>query len=203
MNVVKTIARGVGTLLALPYLLCYALCRIGIGEQHAFVLTAEAIAKIAGVFGVYARQAYYHRMLAGVGCDVYFGFMSLFSKTQTIIGDRVYIGRFCVIGYARLEDDVMLADGVQVLSGQRQHGAHSIRGQPLRDNPQQYEIVTIGKGAWVGAGAIVMADVGSCAVVGAGAVVVKPVPVGGKVAGVPAKAISVQPRHQPSPSVDE
>jgi acetyltransferase-like isoleucine patch superfamily enzyme len=59
----------------------------------------------------------------------------------------------------------------------------------LRDNPQSYEKVTIGPGAWLGAGAVVMADVGPRAVVGAGAVVVHPVSPAARVGGVPARPL--------------
>ena len=83
----------------------------------------------------------------------------------------------------------MLADGVQILSGRHQHGSDVVDGQALRDNPQQYSKVCVGAGAWLGAGAVVMADVGERAVVGAGAVVVKPVPAEAKVGGVPARTL--------------
>jgi acetyltransferase-like isoleucine patch superfamily enzyme len=57
------------------------------------------------------------------------------------------------------------------------------------ENEQQFTQVTIGRGAWIGAGAVVLADVGEHAVVAAGAVVVKPVAAGQRVAGVPAKPL--------------
>jgi acetyltransferase-like isoleucine patch superfamily enzyme len=130
----------------------------------------------------------------------------------------------CTIGLATIGDDVMLADGVQVLSGRHQHGsgtgegdalgatalgatgglsagavdacngtggqaASGTRAATLRDNEQQFSRVTIGKGAWLGAGAIVMADVGEGAIVAAGAVVVKPVEAGTRVGGVPARPL--------------
>jgi len=189
MNIIKTIGRCVGVLMALPYLVGYMLLRPVLGAEHAYGVVSESVSKVSGVFGVYTRQVFYRYFLARVGSDVYFGFMSLFSKRWAAVGDGVYIGRFCVIGYAELGDQVMLADGVQVLSGRHQHGSSSEDGGSLRDNPQQFEKVTIGKGAWVGAGAVVMADVGERAVVGAGAVVVKPVAAGDKVGGVPAKPL--------------
>lgn len=185
----KRLARVVGLILAVPYLLGYCLLRFVVGPQRALTSISESVAKRSGLLGVYIRHAVYGRLLSRVGSDVYIGFMTLFSKQQAAIGDRVYIGRFCTIGYAELGDDVMLADGVQILSGRHQHGSGSDAGQPLRDNEQQFTKVTIGKGAWFGAGAVVMADVGQNAIVGAGAVVVKPVPDGAKVGGVPARPI--------------
>ncbi len=186
----KFLAGCMGRLFAGPYLIGYHLGRGLLGAQRALAMTSESVARVPGLIGVYTRQAFYRRTLATVGRDVHFGFMSLFSRPEAIIGDRVYIGRFCIIGRAHIGDDVMLADSVQVLSGRHQHGSDSHDGRPLRENAHRYVKVTIGQGAWIGAGAIVMADVGPRAVVGAGAVVVKPIPPGAKVAGVPAKPLN-------------
>jgi len=184
----KLIGKILGTLLAIPFLLQYALGRLILGRERAFASSSEWIAQVPGHLGVFTRQAFYHRTAAKVGRDVYFGYMSLFSKPAVEIGNGVYIGRFCVVGWAELGDEVMLADGVQVLSGRHQHGPR-VPGRSRRDAPQTFTKVTIGSGAWIGAEAIVMADVGAHAVVGAGAVVVKTVPEGATVGGVPAKLL--------------
>lgn len=170
----------------MPYAMSDRLLTAILGADHAWTTTTESIAKVPGIFGVYARQACYRRLLTHVGSDVYFGFMSVISKRSSVIGDRVYIGRFCSLGQVALGDEVMLADGVQILSGRHQHGAHLEAGKSRHQNRHQFSRVKIGAGAWLGAGAIVMADVGAHAVVGAGAVVVHPVAPGEKVGGVPA-----------------
>jgi acetyltransferase-like isoleucine patch superfamily enzyme len=69
----------------------------------------------------------------------------------------------------------------------------------MRDNAQTFKQVTIGRGAWIGAGAVVMADVGEGALVAAGAVVVKPVPAYARVGGVPAKALGIEHEGLPEP----
>ena len=189
MPVLKPVAKLVSLVGAVPALLWYGLESVVMDRSRAFIGGSERVAKIPGHWGVYVRQAYYRRVLAHTGGNIYFGHMSFFSKPEATVGDRVYIGRFCTIGNVQIGDDVMLADGVQVLSGQHQHGAESDQGQALRDNPQQFDRVCIGQGAWLGAGCIVMADVGSRAVVGAGAVVTRPVPEGARVGGVPAKPL--------------
>lgn len=188
----KTIGRTIGFMLALPSLLGYALGSALLGKERAFALASEKLAVRGGQLGIYIRQAFYRYTTGGVGRDVCFGFMSVFSKPAVRIGQRVYIGRFCSIGWADIQDDVMLADGVQVLSGRHQHGTGSAQGQPVRDNAQTYKKITLGRGAWIGAGAVVMADVGAGAVVAAGAVVVKPVSPGARVGGVPAKPLTAQ-----------
>ena len=187
----KWIGKILGALLAIPFLLQYGLGRLILGRERAFASSSEWIAQVPGQLGVFTRQAFYRCTAARVGRDVYFGYMSLFSKPAVAIGDGVYIGRFCVVGWADLGDEVMLADGVQVLSGRHQHGTREpgVPGQSRRNSPQTFTKVTIGAGAWIGAEAVVMADVGAHAVVGAGAVVVKEVPEGATVGGVPAKLL--------------
>ncbi|XAM01700.1 DapH/DapD/GlmU-related protein [Phycisphaeraceae bacterium D3-23] len=107
--------------------------------------------------------------------------MTVFSKPAAELGDRVYLGRFCTVGWATIGDDVKVADHVQLLSGGRHHARPS--------DAVLHAHITIGAGAWIGAGAVVMADVGEGAVVGAGAVVTRPVPAGATVGGVPAKEL--------------
>jgi acetyltransferase-like isoleucine patch superfamily enzyme len=189
----KYLGQCAGFCLALPVLCRWrAMSMLG-GAQESFSGASEAMAGIPGRLGVYARQAFYRRSLCHVGRDVHFGFMTLFSKQQASISDRVYLGRFCSIGWAAIDEDAKLADRVQVLSGRHQHG-RGVRG--ASDGDQHYEAVRIGRGAWIGAGAVVMADVGEHAVVGAGAVVVHPVPAGACVGGVPARPLSQWPGRQ-------
>ncbi|MBI3466162.1 MAG: acyltransferase [Planctomycetes bacterium] len=172
------------TIAVLPRLGMYLAGRYCLGPR-AFGAASESIARVPGLRGIYLRQAFYARTLARCGRDVSFGWQSVFSMTEAEVGDRVYIGRFCSIGFARIEDEVMLADGVQILSGGQEHLREST-DKTMHQQAQVYSRVTIGRGAWIGAGAVVMKDVGPGAIVGAGAVVTKPVPAGALVAGVPA-----------------
>jgi acetyltransferase-like isoleucine patch superfamily enzyme len=135
------------------------------------------------------RQAFYRRTLARCGRDVYFGWQSVFSMPEAAVGEGAYIGRFCSIGFANIGDDVMLADGVQILSGGHEHAMHPAEGQSMREQPQTYERVRIGRGAWIGARAVIMADVGENAIIGAGAVVNRSIPAGCVAVGVPARVI--------------
>lgn len=184
----KKLAQFVAQLRAIPMVACYRLsCKI-MGKNRAFSALSEKLSSRQGLMGLYLRQACYRQIFDHVGSDVYIGYMSQFSKTTATIADRVYIGRFCTIGSVHLEKSVMVADYVQLLSGRHQHGSTESMGS-LQDNELSYQTITIGKGAWIGAGAIVMADVGAGAIVGAGAVVIRPVAAGDRVAGVPARSI--------------
>lgn len=187
----KRLARLLGFWRAWPIWLGYRLLRLCVDDRAAFSAASERISRAPGYLGVYARRAFYQRTLTSCGRDVFFGFGCLLSKPEARLGDRVYIGRHCLLGWAVIEDQAMLADGVQVLSGRHHHnrpGASTNAGA-AHDAAVHYEKVTVGRGAWIGAGAIVLADVGAAAIVGAGSVVTRPVPAGACVAGAPARVI--------------
>jgi acetyltransferase-like isoleucine patch superfamily enzyme len=189
----KPIGQSLGSLLSLTLRLRYALLRKLLGESHALSLVSEAAARQPGLIGLYMRQAFYRRVLQRCGVDVHFGYQTLLSKADAEIGDRVYFGRFCTVGRVIVGNDVRIADGVQLLSGRHHHGS-STRGVDHSRIEQQ--TIRIGASAWIGANAVVMADVGERAIVGAGAVVTKPVPPGVTVVGVPARPMSKQPQQR-------
>ncbi len=137
--------------------------------------------------GLYLRQAFYKSVLEDCGKDVVIGWGTLFSMKQAKLGERAYVGRNCNIGYGIIGSEVMLADGVTILSGGREHGRES--GQSMQEQVQIYSPVFIGRGAWIGSGAVIMADVGEHAIIGAGAVVNKSIPAGSIAVGVPARVV--------------
>lgn len=159
------------------------------GRDEAFLAASESIGRLPGKRGVYSRQAFYRATLEACGRDVSIGWQSVFSLPLTRLGEGVYIGRHCSIGFATVGDDVMLADGVQILSGGREHGLAASADESHRDQPREFRRLAVGKGAWIGTNAILMADVGEGAVVGAGAVVNQPVPARTLAVGVPARVV--------------
>lgn len=185
----KTLGHAVGTFFSLPLRVRYALLRRVIGDDRALSLVSESAARLPGLLGLYTRHAFYRSALDACGTDVHFGYQTLLSKADAQVGDRVYLGRFNTVGRVRIGDDARIADGVQLLSGQHHHGS-SDSGVNLMS--VSHDRITIGKGAWIGANAVVMADVGAGAIVGAGSVVTRPVAAGATVAGVPAKPVKKQ-----------
>ncbi|MFP4145330.1 MAG: acyltransferase [Phycisphaeraceae bacterium] len=189
MSFAKSLLHRIAWLRALPHRLRYALAARLLGPERALSGVSERLAKLPGITGVHVRQAFYAASLAETGRDVHFGYLSLLSKPGARIGDGVYIGRLCTIGWATIGEEAMLADGVQVLSGRHHHaGPGEVQPEPGAHRLMIRE-VRIGRRAWIGANAVIMADVGDGAVVGAGAVVVRPVPAGARVGGVPARML--------------
>jgi acetyltransferase-like isoleucine patch superfamily enzyme len=187
MMLVKRCVQALFAVLTWPRLIAYQAGLAVLGKR-AFSASSESIARIPGLRGVYSRQAFYRWTLERCGEDVYFGWMSVFSMTEARVGDRVYIGRFCSLGFADLGDEVMLADGVQILSGGREH-TRGDAAASMQSQVQRYERVCVGHGSWIGAGAVIMADVGEHCVIGAGAVVNKPIPSYSVAVGVPARVV--------------
>jgi len=185
----KSLGEVVGKVLSLPLRVRYAVLRRLVGGDRAMSLISEAAGRRPGLLGLYARQAFYRRVLQSCGDDTHFGYQTLLSKRDASVGDRVYFGRFCTVGRVTIGDDTRIADGVQLLSGRHHHGSSD---QGIDREAVTHQRITIGKRVWIGANAVVMADIGDGAIVGAGAVVTKPVSAGTTVVGVPAGPIAHQ-----------
>ena len=101
------------------------------------------------------------------------------------LGNNVFINSNCLAmarGGITIEDDVMLAGNVQLLSNNHDEYERQVL---LCDE------IVIKKGAWIGAGASILpgVTVGKYAIVGAGAIVTKDVPDYAVVVGIPAKVV--------------
>lgn len=152
-----------------------------VGREQAFAKAAEGVAHVPGWWGLCVRQAFYRATLRYVGRDVHFGYGTVLSKTDAVIGPGVFLGRYCVVGRVTLGRGVLVADGVQLLSGRHHHSGAGGEKAAVKTRH-----IRIGRGAWIGGGSVVMNDVGKSAIVGAGAVVVKKVTAGDVVGGSPA-----------------
>lgn len=101
------------------------------------------------------------------------------------IGKNVFINSNALLmarGGIKIEDDVMLAANVQLLSNNHDE---------YQRNIVTCKQITIKRGAWIGAGASILPGViiGKYAIVGAGSVVTKDVPDYAVVVGSPARII--------------
>jgi acetyltransferase-like isoleucine patch superfamily enzyme len=156
--------------------------------ETAFALFAQAFALAPGILGDYLRIAYYKLTLDRCALNSRIQFGSFFAHAQARVGSGVYIGSFCILGRSVIGDRTQIASGVQIMSGRRQHARDS-EGRMLGSDRGEFRPVAIGADCWIGAAAIVMADVGAGSTVGAGAVVVNPIPARSVAVGNPARVV--------------
>ena len=186
-KLVKNVLHGVFLALAfVPALLC------GFGRvEPVYLLFAQAFAMAPGIIGDYLRIAYYHLTLEECALDSRIQFGSFFVHPQAKVGHGVYMGCYCVLGRTKIGDRTQISSGVHILSGRRQH-ARGEDGRILGSEKGNFTSVSIGPDCWIGAAAIVMAEVGAGSTVGAGSVVVKPIPEGCVAVGSPARVVQAK-----------
>ncbi len=118
-------------------------------------------------------------IVLGEGANIGFN-CEIFSAARVEVGERVLLAAYCyVIG-----------------------GDHDWKdaGRAVLDQGRHATGVSIGPGAWLGAGAKVLdgTTIGDAAIVGAGAVVTSDVPAGAIAVGVPAKVVGTRTERAPA-----
>ncbi len=184
----KLLLHVVAMVAVAPEMVSFVVRSVVLGRDRALQGSTQQLSKCAGLTGQYLRRAFLCYALKSCHRSVTVEFGAIFSKAGAFIEENVYIGPCCHIGLVHIERDALLAAGVHVPSGPHTHGSDELE-MPMRDQPGDDKVVTIGAGAWIGSGAIVMADIGRGSIVGAGAVVTRPVPERVVVGGVPARVI--------------
>lgn len=118
-----------------------------------------------------------------------------YAHSNITLSKKVIIGTFNYLnagpGDILIEDDVMMAHFVSVIASSHGIDDLSIPIRVQKPNPNHKIGVVIKTGAWLGAHSIILpgVTVGKGAVVGAGAVVTKDVPDFGVVVGNPARLV--------------
>jgi acetyltransferase-like isoleucine patch superfamily enzyme len=188
----KRAAKAAARLAALvgvsPVLASYWLNAALLGRGRALESRSQLLSLWPGLTGQYLRRAFLQQVLARCHHSATVEFGTFFSQPGAILDENVYVGPRCILGLVHLERDVLLAANVQIPSGGKTHYFDD-PSKPIREQGGERKMVTIGAGAWIGTGAIVLADVGKGTVVAAGSVVTKPLPDNVIAAGVPAKVI--------------
>src|SRR5207302_10238975 len=121
-----------------------------------------------------------------LGCGFQYGTIV---SPEAELGERVCSGAHVRIGAETIGDDCIISQGAQILSGKFSHG-FADPTVPFNQQPASAGRVRLGRNCWVGANAVVMADIGENCVIGAGAVVTRPFPSGKIILGNPARAIA-------------
>jgi len=184
----KTLARILSRILILPFVLLSFVRAVLLGSSRAFQGDTQYLSLVPGVLGEYLRREYLRFRSAGCGRHSVVSFGTIFSSDRVKIGERAYLGAYCIIGTAEIGENSLIASRVSIISGRRQHDISSV-GNSLVDQPGTLESILIGRECWIGEGAIIAANIGDNAVVGAGSVVIEPVAANTVVAGNPARLI--------------
>ncbi|MFH1154542.1 MAG: acyltransferase [Pseudomonadota bacterium] len=171
-----------------PFYFIYTIETRIVGERKAFGALMQLVSLFPGVSGEWLRRSILQWVTSCPLKDCCICFGVLFSDHRTIIGDGVYIGTGCNIGYAEIGKNCVIGSSVHILSGLNQHMFHDM-GIPIRDQGGSFTRVIIGEDCWIGNGAVLAASVGRGCVIGAGSVVVHEIEDFSVAVGNPARVI--------------
>jgi virginiamycin A acetyltransferase len=199
MNVRLLVKRAIDAICLVAVAPCAWSCALDRGghSEAVFALWSQCFALVPGPPGVFVRRAFYRLTLDRCSGSFFVGFGAIFAHRKSEIEDGVYVGPYAMIGAARLRRGCLIGSRAGIISGSALHGFDAA-GRRTPTNLGQLRQVEIGEDAWIGEGAIVMADVGKGATVAAAAVVSSAVMTGVVVAGNPARFIRhvVAPEHE-------
>lgn len=127
----------------------------------------------------------------GDGCTVQESVLINANRGEVTIGSRSWIGPFCLLygnGGVRIGDNVLIAAHTSINTVSHHFSRCDI---PINDQGVHCDPVVIEDDVWVGMNAVVLQGVtiGRGAIVGAGAVVTRDVPAWSIVMGVPARVV--------------
>jgi acetyltransferase-like isoleucine patch superfamily enzyme len=131
----------------------------------------EIYSLIPGLMGRYIRAGYYHLTLTKCPMNLNMGIFSKFNHRDSYIGDMVMIGSYCSIGLVTMEDRSACAEKSSILSRSPQHN-FSDPSRLVMDESNPPTRVTVGFDSHIGAGCMVLANIGKKCIIGPGSVVV-------------------------------
>jgi virginiamycin A acetyltransferase len=183
-SALKIVAAGLAMVPVFPLALLALFGRFRTG----FTFGAHSVALVPGIPGDYLRVAFYRMTLRSCSRLARIQFGTFFSNPDAVVEEGVYIGSYCVLGRVRIGRNTQIASLVQALSGAHQHSRDE-QGNITGSEQGSFQPLSIGANCWIGASAIIMADVGDKATLGAGSVVTKSIPPGVIAVGNPARVL--------------
>ncbi len=174
--------------LLLPLL---AWSRLPLPGYSTFTAPSQLLSLIPGFSGILLRRVWYRLTLKRCGERLTVDWLAVIRTRDAEIGDRCTLGVGNWLGWVKIGDDVMTGSHVIFTSGANQHD-FSDTSRPMREQHGEKRPVTIGSDVWIGAGAVVMADVAPGTVIGAGSVVTRTHPPLAVIAGSPARVLRLR-----------
>jgi virginiamycin A acetyltransferase len=185
---IKSLIYGISWIITAPLWLSEKTARRLFGRDVWLSAQGQALSLLPGKTGVLVRNAYYKTVLASCPLHVCFQFGCLLAYSDVHIGRNVYLGVHSKLGLVDIGDDTIISDDVHLLSGGRQHSAAGFT-ESFQAQPAHRDRISVGRNCWVGAHAIVMANIGDNCIIGAGAVITRPIPPNSVAVGVPARVV--------------
>ena len=174
-------------LLLLPAAACWVEKRIDPDSEGMFSFWAHIVAFAPGPPGVMLRRAFYRLTLDRCARSFYMAIGAMFTHRHATVENGVYVGAYALVGCAKLCEGCLIGSRASLLSGPNLHRFEG--GKWTEADLSRREQIEIGANAWIGEGAILMANVGPGAMVAAGSVVSTEVAGGVVVAGNPARFV--------------
>ncbi len=188
----RLIKRGCNSLAAVivspAVLVCWLETRRGPGYERAYHASGQLVALLPGFFGMCLRRAFYVGAAKSCSRQCQIGFGAILSHRESTVEQDVYIGNYALLGRVVLHQGCLIGSRASILSTGQQHALDN-QGRWTTPDSIDLKATEIGAYAWIGEGAIVMADVGQGAMIAAGAVVGTKVPDHLMVAGNPARFV--------------
>lgn len=164
------------------------------GTGHAHTELAERGEDVIIEDGVRLLHPEHIRLQHGVyvGHDT---ILEAYYQNELVVGSGTWIGPQChfhAAGGIQIGENVGIGPGVRILTSVHQEAG---RGTPILHAPLRFDAVTIEDDADIGAGSIILPGVriGRGAQLGAGAVVTESIPDYAVAAGVPARVLRIRP----------
>jgi virginiamycin A acetyltransferase len=157
-----------------------------------FPFISEFISRIPFSIGWKFRRAVYQQLLPAIAADTILHYGVKIEDRRTSFGKDTWVSNGCYLDYVIIKDHVLIGPNAILLSGGKHHQTDNLDIPIKLQGNAEKNPITIENGAWIGAGAIVMADIGHDAIIGAGAVVTKPIPPYAVAVGNPARVIRMR-----------
>ena len=169
-NLLKTLLVTISRIIVFPFVVFYQLEKLVLPERRIFSGYSQFFACLPGITGEYIRREFYRMTLKGCAANCCISYGTIFSTSKAEIGENVYIGPYCTIGWAKIGKDTLIASHSSVISGVKQHGICHL-DKPIREQPGDYQQVAIGEDCWIGTSCVVGANIGNQSVIAAGSIV--------------------------------